>query len=58
MTLLAPMKRALRAASPTDSEGINGLTKCQTVLSDQSRPLLRRTGMVGGGSSTYYERND
>ena len=36
--------------SITDSEGINGLTECQAVLSDRSRTPLLRTGKVGGGS--------
>ena len=35
------------------SEGKNGLTKCQAVLSDRSRTPLLRTGKVGGGSLTY-----
>jgi len=36
--------------SLTGSEGINGLTKCQAVLSDRSRTPLLRTGKAGGGS--------
>ena len=34
----------------TGSEGINGLTECQGVLSDRSRPPLLRTGKAWGGS--------
>ena len=37
--------------SLTGSEGINGLTECQAVLSDRSRTPLLRTGQVGGGSA-------
>ena len=36
--------------SLTGSEGVNGLTECQAVLSDRSRTPLLRTGKVGGGS--------
>lgn len=36
--------------SLTGSEGVNGLTRCQAVLSDRSRTPLLRTGKVGGGS--------
>ena len=36
--------------SLTGSEGLNGLTECQAVLSDRSRNPLLRTGQVGGGS--------
>ena len=35
--------------APTGSEGISGLTECQAVLSDRSRPLLLRTGQAGEG---------
>ena len=34
----------------TGSEGFNGLTECQAVLSDRSRNPLLRTGLVRGGS--------
>ena len=36
--------------SITGREEINGLTECQTVLSDRSSTPLLRTGQVGGGS--------
>ena len=35
------------------SEGINGLTECQAVLSDRSRNPLLRTGKVGIGSAGF-----
>ena len=43
----------LRASLPpslTGSEGICGLTECQSALSDRSRTPLLRTGKAGGGS--------
>ncbi len=45
---LSPLEDQL--PSLTGSEGINGLTECQAVLSDRSRTPLLRTGQVGGGS--------
>ena len=38
------------ALPPTGSEGVNGLTRCQAVLSDRSRTPLLRTGKVGRGA--------
>ena len=36
------------------SEGINGLTECQAVLSDRSRTPLLRTDKVGGGTASHH----
>ena len=38
------------ALPPTGSEGVNGLTRCQAVLSDRSRTPLLRMGKVGRGA--------
>ena len=42
------------APSLTGSEGINGLTECQAVLSDRSRTPLLRTDKAGGESHITF----